>query len=217
MPHDRDERPTSLWKKEISFKRKPREDAPDVEQQPVASSSGSVWKKELSLRRKPKVADEPTASGDEPVGDAPAPEPPVAAAAEPAPPSVDHGWLTQPLEEISDPPAEETTDLLPPPRPTLHALPQPEAQPAPLPGPVPLPVPAPADEQAPEPQLPPPPPAALAADPLLPPEPPLLSDDVLAKLSGTRIGGKLIELRPDRGAPGKRDDRDDRPARKPRR
>ena len=128
MPHDRDERPTSLWKKEISFKRKPREDAPDVEQQPVASSSGSVWKKELSLRRKPKVADEPTASGDEPVGDAPAPEPPVAAAAEPAPPSVDHGWLTQPLEEISDPPAEETTDLLPPPRPTLHALPQPEVE-----------------------------------------------------------------------------------------
>ncbi|MET0479782.1 MAG: DEAD/DEAH box helicase [Mycetocola sp.] len=45
-----------------------------------------------------------------------------------------------------------------------------------------------------------------------------LSDDVLSKLTGTRIGGKLIELRPDRGAPGKRgDDRDDRPARKPRR
>jgi ATP-dependent RNA helicase DeaD len=45
-----------------------------------------------------------------------------------------------------------------------------------------------------------------------------LSDDVLAKLTGTRIGGKLIELRPDRGAPGKRaDDRDDRSARKPRR
>ncbi|GHD40844.1 DEAD/DEAH box helicase [Mycetocola manganoxydans] len=41
-----------------------------------------------------------------------------------------------------------------------------------------------------------------------------LSDDVLSKLTGTRIGGKLIELRPDRGAPGKRDDRG---ARKPRR
>ncbi|SFN59949.1 DEAD/DEAH box helicase [Mycetocola miduiensis] len=45
-----------------------------------------------------------------------------------------------------------------------------------------------------------------------------LPDDVLSRLTGTRIGGKLIELRPDRGAPSKRgDDRDDRPARKPRR
>ncbi|MFD1713153.1 DEAD/DEAH box helicase [Amnibacterium flavum] len=44
-----------------------------------------------------------------------------------------------------------------------------------------------------------------------------LSDDTLSRLSGTRISGKLIELRPDRGAPGGRRDRgDDRPPRKPR-
>ena len=57
-----------------------------------------------------------------------------------------------------------------------------------------------------------------------------LPADVLSRLSGTRISGKLIELRPDRGARGardergprrddrgpRRDDRDDRPPRKPR-
>lgn len=64
-----------------------------------------------------------------------------------------------------------------------------------------------------------------------------LSNEVFDKLRGTRIGGKLIELRPDRGGPSRRtdrgdrgdrpdradrddrparDDRDDRPARKPR-
>jgi ATP-dependent RNA helicase DeaD len=43
-----------------------------------------------------------------------------------------------------------------------------------------------------------------------------LPQDVLDKLSGTRISGKLIEIRPDRGGP-KREDRADRPPRKPRR
>lgn len=54
-----------------------------------------------------------------------------------------------------------------------------------------------------------------------------LSEEKLAKLAETRISGKLIELRADRGAPGKRPrtdgprgggfrDRDDRPERKPR-
>ncbi|KQX07575.1 MULTISPECIES: DEAD/DEAH box helicase [unclassified Leifsonia] len=46
-----------------------------------------------------------------------------------------------------------------------------------------------------------------------------LSDETLSKLSGTRISGKLIELRPDSGGPS-RSDRDsggsDRPYRKPR-
>jgi ATP-dependent RNA helicase DeaD len=41
-----------------------------------------------------------------------------------------------------------------------------------------------------------------------------LPDDVLAKLQGTRISGKLIEIRPDRGAGARRDDRGERPARK---
>jgi ATP-dependent RNA helicase DeaD len=43
-----------------------------------------------------------------------------------------------------------------------------------------------------------------------------LSDDVLQRLSGTRISGKLIELRPDRGGPARRRESDDRPPRKPR-
>ena len=46
-----------------------------------------------------------------------------------------------------------------------------------------------------------------------------LPADVLEKLSGTRISGKLIEIRADRGAPRRdeRGDRGDRPARKPQR
>jgi len=41
---------------------------------------------------------------------------------------------------------------------------------------------------------------------------------VLARLTGTRISGKLIEIRADRGAArqGDRGDRGDRPSRKPR-
>ncbi|WP_193953480.1 DbpA RNA binding domain-containing protein, partial [Microterricola pindariensis] len=34
-----------------------------------------------------------------------------------------------------------------------------------------------------------------------------LSQDTLARLENTRISGKLIELRPDSGAPARRDDR----------
>ncbi|WP_150306542.1 DEAD/DEAH box helicase [Planctomonas psychrotolerans] len=43
-----------------------------------------------------------------------------------------------------------------------------------------------------------------------------LPNDVFERLSGTRISGKLIELRPDRGAPGARRDGAERPGRKPR-
>ncbi|WP_433861952.1 hypothetical protein [Streptomyces sp. L7] len=63
-----------------------------------------------------------------------------------------------------------------------------------------------------------------------------LPSDTLSRLEGTRISGKLIEIRPDRGAGARRErgqweerrpreqrrgrddrnDRDDRPARKPR-
>ena len=45
-----------------------------------------------------------------------------------------------------------------------------------------------------------------------------LAGDMLDRLPDTRISGKLIEIKPDRrsgGAP-RRDDRDERPARKPR-
>ena len=186
MPNERDDRPSSLWKKELSFKRKSREEAPEpAEQSAPEAGSGSVWKKEISLRRKSKPAAEPAAATDQPVAElqvapaAPAPAEPTPAEPTPAEPvpSVDHGWLTQPLEEVSEPPAEETTDVLPPPRPALHALPQPATAPELLPGPVPVPASVP--DQAPEPELPPP---AALADPLLPPDQPLLPDDVLAAL-----------------------------------
>lgn len=43
-----------------------------------------------------------------------------------------------------------------------------------------------------------------------------LSGDTLAKLDGTRISGRLIELRPDSGGPARRGGGDDKPYRKPR-
>jgi type IV pilus assembly protein PilM len=134
-----DEKPTSIWKKEISFRRKPEgEGAATVE----PGEPSSIWKKEISLRKKAKadgpvepVALEPVeepvsldpvsadpvsldpvstdpvpAAPADPILDAalaalgvsPAPAEPAPAAAEP----VVHDWLTQPLEEVSEPPAE---------------------------------------------------------------------------------------------------------------
>jgi hypothetical protein len=43
----------SIWKKEISFKRKPKD---DVVEEPAAEKQ-SFWKKEISLSRKPKDDD----------------------------------------------------------------------------------------------------------------------------------------------------------------
>jgi ATP-dependent RNA helicase DeaD len=43
-----------------------------------------------------------------------------------------------------------------------------------------------------------------------------LPGEVLDRLKNTRISGKLIELRPDRGSAPSRDDRAERPPRKPR-
>jgi ATP-dependent RNA helicase DeaD len=43
-----------------------------------------------------------------------------------------------------------------------------------------------------------------------------LSNETLSKLDGTRISGRLIELRPDRGGPARRGSDGDQPARKPR-
>jgi len=165
--HD-DDKPTSVWKKEISFRRKPREDGD-------GASGGSIWKKEISLRKKdeddPVAAVLPEPLEPDPIDvdlaalvvpapmvvpGPPAQEPP-AASSEPPPLEVSHDWLTAPLEEISEPPAEpvvpaavstpDPVEPAPPARPPLHALPElpqePEAAPAP----------------------------ALEPDPVLPPEP----------------------------------------------
>ncbi|HEX4929892.1 MAG TPA: type IV pilus assembly protein PilM [Gaiellaceae bacterium] len=117
-----DEKPTSIWKKEMSFRRKPADESAPASDSPAAESgagapAGSVWKKEISLRKKPKeepAEPEVVAVEPEPVAPEPEPEPavelePVAAAPEPVleeTPAVEHSWLTKPLEEISEPPAE---------------------------------------------------------------------------------------------------------------
>jgi type IV pilus assembly protein PilM len=169
-----DEQPTSIWKKEISFRRKPKEtfDAVEDGEQPA-----SIWKKEISLRKRPQeLVMEPTPVDVEPVDPEPIVEPvrsePVAVepvAHEPAPepppePAIEHDWLTQPLEEVSEPPSElpaPTTITLVPPveeQPTLVPVhvPEPEFDLPPAPEfelppvaeaiPAPLDLPAPAAE-----------------------------------------------------------------------
>ena len=68
---------TSIWKKEIAFRRKPR---PVADEAPVegeaeavtgeaAPEPTSIWKKEITFRRKPKRAeDHPPAGVDPPPG-----------------------------------------------------------------------------------------------------------------------------------------------------
>ncbi len=117
MPSD-DEKPTSIWKKEMSFRRKPAEESAAEGSSESTSAAGSIWKKELSLRKKPQDdAVEPEAVAAEPELDpavaaaleliaGPSPEPTVPEpAAEPAA-AVEHSWLTKPLEEVSEPPEE---------------------------------------------------------------------------------------------------------------
>jgi type IV pilus assembly protein PilM len=160
MSHD--EKPTSLWKKELSFKRKAREEEQTAEETP--SEATSVWKKEISLRRKPKEAVAEPVVPSEPVASAEQFEPvalpqPVAlqpvTVGQPAPPLMQtqaHDWLTRPLEELSEPP-DPTLETAPAAPPVLSAVP---ALPPEL-------VPLPSLEQA----APPAPPAVE----LLPPEP----------------------------------------------
>ena len=143
-----DEKPTSIWKKELSFRRKPEEETAD----PAAESGpSSIWKKEISLRKKAAeenaaalplepqpeldaaiaaLSFEPEAGADQPV------------AAVPVEPAVEHGWLTKPLEEISEPPAEPVAAAPVVPVIPITAMPEPEPQPVPevIPDPVPLPV-----------------------------------------------------------------------------
>ena len=114
-----DEKPTSVWKKEMSFRRKPAEErGPDDSSE---SESGSIWKREVSLRKK----QEPPAEPEVAAAVAPEPELPIElpvellaeipvelapVAVEPEP-VVEHSWLTKPLEEISDPPEDADEPL----------------------------------------------------------------------------------------------------------
>ena len=145
-----DEKPTSIWKKEISFRRKPEDDAAEA---PEESGSSSIWKKEISLRKKdaehepelapvvPDVSEVPAAPESDLDGAIAAlalPTEPVAVEPDPvapALPAVEHDWLTQPLEEISDPPAEPISpvSLVPPPIPLIPIAAVPEQEPEPEP------------------------------------------------------------------------------------
>jgi len=141
-----DEKSTSIWKKEISFRRKPDDDA--VAAEPAESGPSSIWKKEISLGKKEaEHAPAPTVAPAEPESDLDAAIAALALPAEPAVvepepaapplPAVEHDWLTQPLEEISDPPAEPVSpvSLVPPPAPMIPiaAVPEPDPEPQPEP------------------------------------------------------------------------------------
>ncbi|MGZ8701236.1 MAG: type IV pilus assembly protein PilM [Gaiellaceae bacterium] len=161
----RDEKSNSIWKKEISFRRKPEIDSSAASD---AEGGSSIWKKEIGLSRKkataPDAQSEFSTDPEPLVAEADAelvaePETtfePVAALEEPAvaltPVAVEHDWLTQPLEEVSDPPSQEPE-------------PEPEPEPAPatitlvpaveLPAPVAVPDLEPETEAEPDLELPP--------------------------------------------------------------
>ena len=147
-----DEQPTSMWKKELSFRRKPDDETVEA---PTESGSTSIWKKEISLRKK-DAEHEPAAEPVAPVPGEPDVDvdatiaalalPTEPAAVEPPPvappaPAVEHGWLTQPLEEVSAPPAEVVSPVLLVPEAVepvvlpIAAVPEPEAEPAAYPEP----------------------------------------------------------------------------------
>jgi type IV pilus assembly protein PilM len=145
-----DDEKTSIWKREMSFRRKPEQDPTEEE-----VGGTSIWKKEIGLRKKSQdAAAEPEPFVVEAVEDAPdhaapplsepvAPEPaPVVVAA-----PIEHDWLTQPLEEVSEPPTDPAAE--PATEPTVEPVPitlVPELQ-----EPTPFTVP----QREPEPELPP--------------------------------------------------------------
>jgi type IV pilus assembly protein PilM len=137
------EKPTSIWKKELSFRRKPEDEAVEA---PAEAGSGSIWKKEISLRKK-DAEHEPVAEpapGPAPAESdldaaiaalAPAAEPAAVEPVAPPAPAVEHGWLTQPLEEVSEPPAEAVSpvslvpELIEPAALPVAAAPEPDPEP----------------------------------------------------------------------------------------
>jgi type IV pilus assembly protein PilM len=96
---------TSIWKKEITFRRKPtaKDEAPPNEAPATPAEQTSIWKKEITFRRKPK----PTPADDH-VSTAVAPpvSPPVGAAAPPVvPPSTGaEGHALEDSHQLAVPP-----------------------------------------------------------------------------------------------------------------
>jgi type IV pilus assembly protein PilM len=109
------EKPTSIWKKELSFRKKDAEHEPTPEPTPEPELDAAIAA--LSLPAEPRAVE---------------PEP----VAPPAP-AVEHDWLTQPLEEVSEPPAEVAAPVsLVPNAPEPVVVPiaaAPAAEPAPVP------------------------------------------------------------------------------------
>jgi type IV pilus assembly protein PilM len=81
-----DEKPNSIWKKELSFRRKP---ANGDEAEPSAPATGIDVDAAIATLLPEPVAAQPVT-------------PPIA----PVAPAVEHDWLTQPLEVVSEPPTE---------------------------------------------------------------------------------------------------------------
>jgi type IV pilus assembly protein PilM len=96
---------TSMWKKEITFRRKPKA---KNEAAPATPAQTSIWKKEIAFRRKPRPADHevliPVASPVSRREAPPSPQtaPPVARSAEPLLP-VSHELTLPPLTPPADP------------------------------------------------------------------------------------------------------------------
>ncbi|MDX6398678.1 MAG: type pilus assembly protein PilM [Gaiellaceae bacterium] len=131
-----DEKPTSIWKKELSFKRNAEQDSSD------AAGGTAAWQEEQDHTPSLEVPTEPDPIVFEALEAVPepAPEPAVdpVVEAEPTPAvptpvlPVEHDWLTQPLEEVSAPPAEPSPITLVPaieqPAPVLAPAPDPEPE-----------------------------------------------------------------------------------------
>jgi type IV pilus assembly protein PilM len=115
---------TSIWKKEISLRRKPKQ-KPQPAQGPAKPAETSIWKKEITLRRKPKSREQelvatplfapaprPAPEPAAPLADAPTQTialPPVTAPApEPGPAPVADAAEAPPVVVFSAPQVEET-------------------------------------------------------------------------------------------------------------
>ena len=112
-----DEPKQSIWKKEISFKRKPKAERAQPPK-PTSEPKPSVWKKEISFKRKPKAE-----RVQEPVSETAVAEPqretPASPPADPA--RADLEWLTAGLDAL------EAAEASPAPAP-----PEPETEPQPV-------------------------------------------------------------------------------------
>ena len=133
---------TSIWKKEITFRRKPKTQAPDPvsvqpdrpHSAPPAANATSIWKKEITFRRKPEPRAAPPAAPSPPprlgVPYAPVAMPPLdAPAGEPGPPTTAPPVVPVATPEIDEAPTEPAAGSAPPVSAPV-SLPSPVAVPA---------------------------------------------------------------------------------------